>query len=392
MKPRIYLDNNASTPLDPQVIQLLTAELQESIGNPSSIHHFGQELRNRMTKARRSIAAFLKVKPAELVFTSGGTEALNQCIRGLFAEKPEGHIVTSAVEHSCVYSTVKFLEKCGCQATYLHPDRYGAVRREAVQNALRPDTRLVTLMSVNNETGVKTDIEAIAALLHERRIPFVVDGVAQMGKELFTIPKGVSAYCASGHKFHAPKGIGFAWIHPSFKIAPLLIGGGQEANRRGGTENLSGILGMAEAVSVLEQALPQATQQMERLRNHLEIGLLTGLPDLVVNGTGPRICNTSNISFLGVDGESLMMNLDLAGIAISHGSACSSGALEPSRVLLNMGIPVDQAASSLRLSLSRMTTEKEIDTAVEIMIDCVKKLRMIAPSKKNKTFIPASSE
>jgi cysteine desulfurase len=247
-------------------------------------------------------------------------------------------------------------------------------------------------MSVNNETGVKTDIDAIAAILHERRIPFVVDGVAQLGKELFSISTGVSAICFSGHKLHAPKGIGMAIVKGSFKFTPLLLGGGQESNRRGGTENVAGIVGLAEAIRLLKEELPLASTRMLQLRDRLEQGLIQRLSDVTVNGQGPRICNTSNLCFRGVEGESLMMNLDLAGVAASHGSACASGALEPSRVLLNMGLTVEQAASSIRFSLSRMTCEEEIDQALEIIVGVVTRLRSIAPSTKSKAFIPSSQE
>ncbi len=371
---RIYLDNNASTSLDPRVAQAIQKELQ-TLGNPSSVHSFGQDLRNQITKSRRSIAAYLGSKPQELIFTSGGTEALNMVIRGVFGEKPSGHIITSSAEHSCVFHGVKWMESCGCEATFLSPGSWGAVTPVALRIALRPYSRLIALMAVNNETGVKTDIEAIAEIALEAGIPLLIDGVALLGKETFTIPKGVSAMCFSGHKFHAPKGIWLAFIRSGLKCAPLLIGGGQEYQKRGGTENMFGIIGLAEAVKILETELPEASLQMAELRDRLEEGLRSQLPDILVNGEGPRVVNTTNLSFLGVEGESLLMNLDLAGIAVSHGSACSSGALEPSRILLNMGYGVDRALSSVRFSLSRFTTRQEIDTSIDLIVQTVQRLR-----------------
>lgn len=384
MKHRIYLDNNASTALDPRVEQTILNGLKENLANPSSIHSFGQEARNLVTKARRTIASYLGIKAQELIFTSGGTESANMLIRGFFGARAAGHIVTSSVEHSCVFQTVKFMEQSGCQATFISPGSWGAVTPEKIKESIRPDTVLIVLMAANNETGVKTDIEAIAKIAKEANIPFIVDAVALLGKEVFTIPDGVSAAFFSGHKFHAPKGIGMSFIRQGFKFSPLLIGGGQEYQKRGGTENILGILGVAEAVRLLESELPDASYRMAKLRDDFEKELMDTLPDIIINGTGPRVVNTSNLSFLGLEGESLLMNLDLAGIAVSHGSACSSGALEPSRILLNMDISTKVAASSLRFSLSRFTTEEEMDRCLEIVKQVVKRLRAMLPTKYGK--------
>jgi len=377
MKPRIYLDNNASTPLDPRVIQVIINDLNQEIGNPSSVHFFGQRLRNRITQSRHSLATFFKVKPSELVFTSGGTEGINMVIRGLFPQNPSCHILTSSIEHACVYRTVKLLEANGCSATYLNPGLWGAVTLDAVRSALRKDTRLIVLMAVNNETGVKTDIQSIAQIAQEANIPFLVDGVALLGKEEFTIPEGVSAMCFSGHKLHAPKGIGLTFIRSNFKVLPLLTGGNQEYGLRAGAENVSGIIGLTEAICMLKDELPQSTFRMEFLKNKLEQGIMQNLKNVIVNGEGPRVVNTTNLSFGGIEGETLLMNLDLEGIAVSHGSACSSGALEPSRILLNMGIPIESARSSIRFSLSRFNTEQEIERCIEIVVKVVTRLRKI---------------
>lgn len=372
---RIYLDNNASTPIDARVLAAIEEDLRINYGNPSSIHALGQECKKRLTQARHAIAAFFQVKPSDLIFTSNGTEAINMVIRGLLEPASSGHILTSSVEHSAVYATVKALESKTLHATYLSPGLYGAITPEAVQAALRPDTRLIALMAVNNETGVKTDIDAIAAIAEKARIPFLVDGIALLGKEPFTIPNGVSAICFSGHKLHAPKGIGFAIVRPHLKLSPLITGGEQESGRRGGTENSSGIIALAKAIEILQKELPDASVRMRKLRDKLENALLSHLPNVAVNGAGPRVVNTSNVSFAGIEGDLLLMRLDQEGVEVSHGSACASGALEPSRILLNMDMPMERARSSIRFSLSRMTTDAEIEAAIEIIIRLVRSLR-----------------
>lgn len=372
--PRIYLDNNASTAIDPRVLEAVIKDLSESIGNPSSIHFYGQHARQKLTKARQTIAQALGIKPSEIVFTSGGTEGANYILRGLFSGRPSGHIVTSNIEHSCVHGTVKFLESNGCTATYLSPEASGAITPDNLRTALQPNTRLIALMAVNNETGVKTDLEAIAAIAKEANAFLFVDGVALLGKESFSIPDGVSAMIFSGHKIHAPKGVGFAVVRSKLPIQPLLIGGEQEFGRRAGSENLSGIVGLAEAVRLLKEEIPQAEPRMRALRDYFESELIKRIPNVSINGSGPRVCNTSSICFEGIEGETLLTALDLAGIAVSHGSACSSGALEPSRVLLNMGLTHAQAGSSLRFSLSRQTTRDEIERCLTILVDLVSRL------------------
>ena len=373
-KPRIYLDHNATTPLDPHVARIMAQELFPLWGNPSSLHREGQAARARLVESRQIISSFLGVKPSELIFTSSGTEALNMVIRGFFGSSFRGHILTSNVEHSAVFATVKQLQSYGCEATFLSPGLWGAVTLDAVKMAIQPNTRLIALMAVNNETGVKTDIEAIAAFAQERGIPLVVDGVALLGKELIRIPPGVSAMCFSGHKCHAPKGSGLAVIRSSLKLEPFITGGEQEFGRRGGTEDLMAIAGLAEAVKILQKELPAATERMSMLRDRLEEGLIEQLSQVTRNGQGPRICNTSNLSFGAIEGEVLLTSLDLAGIAVSHGSACASGALEPSRILVNMGVTKEQAESAIRFSLSRFTTEQEIDACIEIVCRVVRRL------------------
>lgn len=372
---KVYFDNNASTAIDPRVLELVIKDLAESVGNPSSMHAYGKQARQKLAKARQTIASVIGVKPQEILFTSGGTEGANYILRGFFAKKTSGHIITSSIEHSCIYNTVKFLESTGIDATFLTPSSSGAIEPQALKKALQPNTCLIALMAVNNETGIKTDIEAIGTIAEEANAFLLVDGVALLGKECFTIPNGVSAMIFSGHKIHAPKGVGFVIIRSKVQLQPLLLGGAQEWGRRGGSENVSGIVGLAEAVSLLKDELPHASEKMRVLRDYFENQLMERLQNVTINGSGDRICNTSSICFGGVEGETLLAALDLAGIAVSHGSACSSGALEPSRVLLNMGLSHSQAASSIRFSFSRQTTKEEVDRCIAVLVDLVGRLQ-----------------
>lgn len=352
----IYLDNNSTTKIDPAVLAEVMPILNGPPSNPSSVHRLGQEARARVAGATKQIAAHFGVKTKEVVFTSGATEALNVVIRSV----PSGlHIITSSLEHIAVLEAVKLT---GCTVTYLDPEPgKGAITAAQIAAALQPNTAMIVVMAANNETGVKTDLEPIAALAEEKRIALVVDGVAQVGKEPFTLYPGISALCLSGHKIHAPQGIGVAIIRSRFPARPLIVGGPQQRGVRGGTENVAGIVGLAKAL--------EFTTDVAHLRDRLEAGLRSKLSDVVVHGeNAPRVGNVSNMAFPGVEGEWLLMQLDLAGIAVSHGAACSSGALEPSRVLLNMGIAPKLARSSIRFSLSRFTTEAEIDRTIETVV------------------------
>lgn len=371
---RIYLDHNASSPLDPHILEIFIKEMEDEIGNPSSIHFNGQQCRRKLEQSRQKIAHFFQVKPHEIIFTSGGTEGAALLLQGIMLRKPSGHVISSGAEHACVFQTLKEFEKRGGEVTFLPTDQLGAVSPEDVERAIRPQTSFITLMAVNNETGVMTDINSIAEIALRANIPFIVDGVAWLGKELVHIHPGISALFFSGHKIHAPKGIGFCICRQNLKLIPLFVGGGQEYNRRAGTENLPGIIALAEAVSLLEQGQVSMIDHMRRLRDQLEQQLLKRLPNILVNGSGPRVSNTTNLAFQGVDGETLLMKLDMEGISVSHGSACASGALEPSRVLLEMGIPLAQARSSIRFSVGRSTTEDEITKAVTIIVRLVEEL------------------
>jgi cysteine desulfurase len=350
----------------------MLADLSGPPANPSSVHSFGRAAKQILNQARSQTAAFFGAKPEEILFTSGGTESLNMLLRG-FCTK--GHVITTPIEHSCIFRTIQALEAAGLEVTYLEPGLWGAPLPEQVLNAIRPNTRAIILSASNAETGVKLDLEAIATLAEKRSIPLFIDAVAYIGKEPFTPHRGIAALAISGHKFHAPKGIGALYLRSDIKLIPTTTGGNQESNRRAGTENLSGILGLTEALQVLNEKQSEIIDGIRTLRLHFENGLLAALSDIAINGEGPRVSNTSNISFLGVDGETLLMQLDLAGIAVSHGSACGAGALEPSRILTRMGVDRKTARSSIRFSLSRMNTREEIDIALDKITSIVKALK-----------------
>ncbi len=365
----IYLDNNATTPLDPRVLDAMLQELRGPPTNPSSIHTFGQQARRLLSNARQTCASYFQVKPEEVLFTSGGSESLNLLLRGFFTG---GHWITTTLEHSAVYETIKALEKQGLQVTYLSCPS-GAPTPTEIEAAIRPDTRALIFSAVNSETGIKLDLPAVAALAQRHNIPLFLDAVAAIGKqnEPLILP-GVTACAISAHKFHGPKGVGALILRT--KILPQQSGGPQELQRRAGTENLAGILGLAEALRILSAEQPAITAKLFHLRQRLEEGILKNIPYAQINGNSPRAANVVNFAFIGIDGESLLMQLDQAGIAVSHGSACASGAIEPSRVLREMGLGSKRARSSLRFSLSRMNTETEIDRCIEIITKIANKL------------------
>lgn len=371
MMPPIYLDNNATTFLAPEVEESIHHFLKEKIGNPSSQHSYGQKAKSLLSEARKKVAAYFNCSASQILFTSGGTESANLCIRGLLPHK-NARILSSKAEHACVFDTLEQLKSEGAEVVYLPVGERGSVALEDVEKALLENKfDLIVLMAVNNETGVKTDVEGIAKLAEKTKVPFVVDAVAWMGKEQIKIPTGVSALFFSGHKIHALSGVGCIYLKPRLKLRPQLFGGSQETSLRPGTENLLGIVALSKAVELLSFCLPTASLQMAKLRDKFESALLQ-LPQVVRNGSGDRICNTSNLAFLGQDGETLLIALDQKQLACSLGSACSSGAIEPSRVLREMGLPESRTACSIRFSLSRYTTEEEIDRATAIIAHLIK--------------------
>jgi cysteine desulfurase len=370
---KIYLDNNATTGIDLRVLEAMQEVLSPIPLNPSSAHQLGREAKQYLIRSRDTVAHYLGVRPQEVIFTSGATESLNFLIRGFYALHPGSHIISSNVEHPAVRLTLADLERLGARVTYLPVGLWGAPRPEDVEAAITDKTRLISLMAVNNITGVKTDIKAIAAIADKHQIPFVVDAVQLLGKETFHIPRGISGIAFSGHKIHGPQGISACILRSPHKLPLLITGGPQEHGKRGGTENLPAIVGFAKAIELLSLELPAATERMQKLRDHLIEGISRMTGNIVVHGQGPRICNTAHIGFPGIDGETLLLKLDLAGIIASHGSACTSGGLEISPILLEMGIPPSLAKSSLRFSLSRWTTHEEIDAALSVLSDLLKK-------------------
>ena len=375
MPEKFYFDNNASAPLDINISQYIIEKLPLLVGNPSSIHYAGRALRSLCIQAKERAAAFLLCHPKELIFTSGGTEAVNLGIKSLIGKKTKGHIITSLAEHSAVIACCKELEEKGFEVTYLPTYEYGAVKLEAVQEAIRKETVLVCLMACNNETGVKTDIEGIASLLMGYQISFFVDAIASIGKQVFKgLVKGVSAMACSGHKFHALQGVGLLYLSSQVRCAALIVGGEQENGRRAGTENVLGIISIGKAFELMSLEIKERCESILNVRTKFEKLLFLLLPKCLINGSGPRSVNVSNIYFPGIDGESFLINLDKAGIAASHGSACSSGAMEPSRVLLSMGYPMSRVLSSIRFSFSYLNTEKEIEKAATTIADIVNQM------------------
>ncbi len=372
---KIYLDNNATTKLDQSVLEAMLIEFQGPPLNPSSVHFFGRVGKKLLRNAREKIAKFLHVLPSEIIFTSSGTESMHLLIEGILGNMDQGTILTTRIEHACCNNLLNHLEANGFTISYIDVDQSGAPDPSAIQSKITPDTKLLIFTAVNSETGVKIDLNKIAGLAEKNSIPLVVDGVGLLGKEKFSIPAGVTGMGFSAHKFHGPKGIGFVFAKSSAKLTPLFFGGNQEQKLRAGTENLAGILGLAKAIEKLENQ-DAITSQIKNLRDLFESNLNKSLT-ISINGTGKRVCNTSNICFEGICGETLLMYLDQSEIAASLGSACSAGALEPSRVLLGMGYSKKHALSSLRFSLSRFTTEEEIQIATTTLIAIVKKLQSL---------------
>lgn len=337
-------------------------DLEGPPANPSSPHALGRHARKLLDEARCNVAQFFNARPDEIIFTSGATEGINHFLKNL---TPKGHVITTGIEHSSVYRTLQMLEKEGLKVTYLPVGLGGAPKPCDIEEAIQIDTKAIIMSAANSETGVKIDFDAVGKIAQSKGILFFLDCVGLIGKEPFSLPPGVSSFVIGAHKFHGPKGIGLLFRRKGVKLDPLFLGGNQESMQRAGTVNLAGILGMSEALSILRQSQKDITKHIRSLRDEFEQGLLRNLSDIVIHGQGERISNTSNIAFLGVDGESLYMQLDRAGIYASYGSACASGAREPSRVLLNMGIDRKVAMCSIRFSLGRMNTEDEIKEAVE---------------------------
>ena len=379
---RIYLDHNATTPLLPVVIDRMTEELREDFGNPSSVHHFGQQAKAAIDEARTNVANLIGADPSEVLFTSGGTEADNIAVRGAAeALEPTGkrHLVASAIEHEAVLNTLKVLAKRGWRTTLLAADQTGIVSAAMLRDGLADDTALVSVMHANNEIGTIQPIAELARATHDRGALFHTDAVQSAGKIPVNVKTlGVDMLSMSAHKFYGPKGVGALWIRRGLRVLPLLTGGRQERSRRAGTENVAGIVGMGVAARIAAGKMAEEGQRLATLRDHLEAGILRAVPGTAVNGSPEaRVPNTTNISFDRVEAESLLIALDLQGIAVSTGSACSSGTLEPSHVLKAMGFSAHRAQNSIRFSLGTSNTDAEIDRVIAVLPGIVDKLRSL---------------
>ena len=371
---RFYFDHNATTPVSPEVLEAMLPLMTEVYGNASSIHHFGQAARQKLDAARTQVAEALGAEPQEIVFTSGGTEADNLAILGGSAG---GHVVTTTFEHPAVLASAAQLDH-----TLVPVNWRAMIDPEAVRAALRPDTKVISVMHANNEVGTVQPIQEIARIAAEAGVALHSDGVQAAGKIPVNVAAlGVSLYSISGHKIGAPKGVGALYVRKGTGLKPMLYGGRHERERRGGTENVAGAVALARAMQWIAEHGDAENRRLGILRDRLEQNISRRIPDTHVNGAGaPRVPNTSNIRFDGIDSDALLIALDLKGFAVSSGAACSSGAPEPSHVLLAMGLNRLEARSSIRFSLGRSNTVEQVDALVEALADSVAHLRKLAPA------------
>jgi cysteine desulfurase len=383
---RVYLDNNATTPVLPEVFEAMRPYFGEHFGNASSIHHHGQETRAAVEDARESVAALLGCSASEVIFTSGGTESDNLAIAGLIA--PGDHVITSSIEHSAVLQSCKALGKRGCEVTVLPVDGRSLIDPADVKRALRPNTKLISVMMANNETGALQPVEEIGKIAAEASVLFHTDAVQAAAKVAIDVKRiGCHALSISGHKIHAPQGTGALYLKKGTQIQPLLYGGRHERSRRAGTENVPGIVGLGKAAKLAKEAFERSDdRKIAAMRDRLQQGILAQVDEAVVNGDGiARVPNTTNIRFDHIEGEALVIALDLKGLAVSTGAACSSGAIEPSHVLIAMGLRSDQARASIRFSLGKQTTADDIDLALALVPETVARLRELSPGYKKET-------
>lgn len=387
---KVYLDNSATTAAAGEVVEAMLPYFSEEMGNAQSVHSFGQRARAAVERARREVAALVNAAPNEVTFVGGGTEADNFAIRGVAESHRESgnHIITTVIEHPAVLATCGALERAGFRVTYLPVSAGGLVSADDVRGAIEEGTILVSIMHANNETGTAQPIEEVAGVIAEararglKRLHFHTDAVQSVGKIPVDVKRlGVDLLSLSGHKFHGPKGVGALFIRKGTRITKLLYGGHHERDRRAGTENVPAIVGLGRAAELARVQLEQRASRMRELRDHLERQLKGRIPDLRVNGDPiRRVPNISNVSFQGVDGESLLIALDLKGVAVSTGSACASGSLEPSHVLKALGLAREEVRGSLRFSLSAYTTRDEIDYVIAALEETVGRLRRMLPT------------
>jgi cysteine desulfurase len=377
---RVYFDYNATTPLSPDAAEAVTRATRDLFGNASSVHHFGQQAKAALDEARSAVAALVHGDPSEIVFTSGGTESDNFAIRGAADVLEAGrrrHLIATAIEHEAVLNTLKALARRGWRTTLLPVDASGIVAPERLREVIADDTAVVSIMHANNEIGTIQPIAALAAVAHEHGALFHTDAVQSAGKiPVDARALGVDLLSLSAHKFNGPKGAGAIWIKRGTRLQPILTGGKHERNRRAGTENVPAIVGLGVAAALAVGKLAGESARLSALRDRLEDGILGAVPDTAINGARQmRVPNTTNIGFERVEAESLLIALDLEGIAVSTGSACSSGTLEPSHVLRAMGLPAHRTQNSLRFSLGLFSTNEEVDRVIAVLPRLVEKLR-----------------
>ncbi|MBZ4652818.1 MAG: cysteine desulfurase [Peptococcaceae bacterium] len=380
---RVYLDHSATTPVRPEVAQIVLEYMTNKFGNPSSVHVYGREAKQGLEKAREQVAKLINAKPEEIIFTSGGTEADNLAITGIaqtYANKGK-HIITSAVEHHAVLDTCKNLEKQGYTVTVLPVDEYGIIKLEDLKKAITKETILITIMHANNEVGSIQPVAEIGKIAKEHGIIFHTDAVQSLGKIPVDVDKmNIDLLSGSGHKIYAPKGIGFLYIRRGVGLKPITFGGGQERRRRPGTENLPGIVGLGLAAELAALEMETEMPRIAKLRDRLIAGIMKRIPHVRLNGhPEERVPNNVNVSFEFVEGESLLLSLDMKGIAASSGSACTSGSLDPSHVLMAMGICHEIAHGSVRMTLGKANTEEDIDYVLEVLPPIVERLRLMSP-------------
>jgi cysteine desulfurase len=379
-----YLDNNATTQVAPEVLEVMLPFFQENWGNPSSAYTFGKQLTTQIEQAREKVAALIHADPKEIVFTSCGTESNNAAIHSALVTQPgKRHVITTSVEHSANIKYGKFLEKQAYDVTFLPVESDGSIDLHLLDLSIRPDTAVVSIMWANNETGVLFPIEEVAAICRSKGVLFHTDAVQTPGKMKIDVKStGVDFLSLSGHKLHAPKGIGLLYVKRHTKFVPYLIGGGQERGRRGGTENVPYIIGFGRAAELAIASINDENTRVRALRDRLENTILRTIPNTMRTGAKePRLPNTSNIAFDGVEAEAILMMLDQAGICASSGSACTTGSLDPSHVLMAMGISPARARSCVRFSLGIYTTEQDVDYALEHLPAIISKLRAMSPEK-----------
>ena len=382
----VYVDNNATTKVAPEVVEAMLPYFSEFYGNPSSMHFFGGQVQKKVNEAREKVADFLGAEPSEIVFTSCGTESDNAAILGTLDSYPEKrHFITTRVEHPAVDNLSTYLGRKGYRVIELSVDREGRLDLDELRESITEETVLVTIMYANNETGVIFPIEEIGEILKARGIPFHTDGVQAAGKIPLNLKKSsIDMLSISGHKLHAPKGIGVLYIKKGTKFSPFMIGGHQEKGRRGGTENVPYIIGLGKACELAKKNLEEENTRVKALRDYLEAKLLEKIPNTLVNGDRKnRLPNTVSVSFEYVEGESILLLLSDLGICASSGSACTSGSLEPSHVLRAMGVPFTAAHGSIRLSLSVYNTKEEMDYIIEHLPPIIQRLRDISPFWKD---------